>query len=88
MFVPVDSRPQTYDFIKQIKSGLNFRTRLLLLEDNQNFISFKSNKYKIVLNVLVNRFYALKECIVLDDLNLSMPVFKKLKLNSSQTLFV
>ena len=68
---------QTFNSIKQNKDWLELADQIVITGRQSKFFSYKSNNYKIGLNVLVNRFYALKQCIVLDNLNLNMPMFKK-----------
>ena len=68
---------KTYNSTTQNKDWLELADQIVITGRQSKFISYKSNNYKIGLNILVNRFYSLKQRIVLDDLNHNMPVFKK-----------
>jgi hypothetical protein len=66
--------------IKQNKDWPELADQIVITGKQSKFISYKSNNYKIGLYIL-QIFFALKQCIVLDKLNLNMPAFKeKLKL--------
>jgi hypothetical protein len=64
-------------FIEPHKDWLELADKSVITGKRLKSISYKSNNYEIGLNILVNRFYALKQHIVLDNLNLNMQVFKK-----------
>ncbi len=74
-----------YFYIKHIipstkkKVLLEQADQIVITGRQSKFISYKSNNFKIGLNILINRFYALKQCIVLHDMDLNILVFKKEK---------
>ena len=45
--------------------------------DHNKPLKHKSNIYKIGMNILINRFYALNGLIELNELDLTLPSFKK-----------
>ena len=50
---------------------------IIITRRQTKFKTFKSNIYKIGMNILINRFYALNNLIELNDLDLTLPSFKK-----------
>ena len=52
-------------------------TQIVITRRQTKFRSFKSNKYKIGMNILINRFFALNNLIELNDLDSTLPCYKK-----------
>ena len=50
---------------------------IIITRRQTKFRTFKSNNYKIGLNVLINRFHSLNDLIELKDLDSTLPSFKR-----------
>ena len=50
---------------------------IIITRQQTKFKTFKSNIYEIGMNILINRFYALNGLIELNELDLTLPSFKK-----------
>ena len=50
---------------------------IIITRRQTKFRTFKSNNYKIGMNVLINRFHSLNDLIELKDLDSTLPCFKR-----------
>ena len=59
------------------KNWIDLATPIIITRWQTKFKTYKSNNYKIGMNILINRFYCLNNLICLNDLDLSLPLFKR-----------
>jgi hypothetical protein len=67
---------KAFNSIVQDTDWLNFNNQIILTGRQTKFIMFKSNNYKIGLNIITNRFHSISNKIELDHLNLPYPSYK------------
>ena len=67
---------KTFNSEKRDKDWLDLANQIIITGRQVNFNSYQSNNYKIGKNILANRFFHLSNKLKLDDLNLSVRLFK------------
>ena len=67
---------KTYNDQNHNKNWIDLANQIIITRRQTKFKTYKSNNYKIGLNILINRFYCLNNLICLNDLDLSLPLFK------------
>ena len=65
-----------YNSKSQSKDWLELSDQIILTRRQTSFNSFTKNNYKIGMNILANKFYLLKNQIKLNDLDLTLNLFK------------
>ena len=67
---------KTFNSNERNKDWHELADQIIITRRQANFDCYRTNNYKIGLNVLINKFYVLKQKIPLKHFNLSLPVFK------------
>ena len=63
--------------VPHCKDWRDLANQIVITRRQTRFRIFKSNNYKIGMNILSNRFFALNNLIELNDLGSTLPCFKK-----------
>ena len=66
-----------YNSQNQCTDWRDLANLIIITRHQTKFKTFKSNIYKIGMNILINRFYALNNLIELNDLDSTLPCFKR-----------